>query len=320
MLIYLEPSVLSFDPFRIINDYSHSPEREFSDFKSFIENLEMVLQEMEIKGYKISVSKEFWETIKESIPVSVYGADTRYHLANELLVIKLPRFIRKTHKYGDHNIEGQFENGTFSKNEILGNNTYLLWLDLLLANFNNLYPKSILKSSLLKVYNVKKIVAIAEGMRLVYDLHDNLEQLCNSKEVTKFELKDTVKNEPTIANVPCHGTGDHDSMWGVKINDIGDIPLFERELFNKLLLTKLVHKIVFLNFDNQAAVVNSPVIKIIEIEENDHHDSLHCEILGKGVKQNSQKISILVKKGMGKKLKMGSEGLINHDFLDCILE
>jgi hypothetical protein len=320
MLVYLEPSLLSFDPFRIVKDYTLKPSDELQDFKTFLSNLDFVLDEMEKLGYKISVSREFWNSIMECIPVSVYGSDTRYALARELYIIKIPRFIKKVHNFGDHNIEGEFEGNGFAYSNLLENNIYQFWLDLLLANNKKQFPQSILKSKLLNVFTTDKITVVGNAKRYTYSLHDTIEQLCDCQEIGKFELKEIIKNAPEMDNVECHGTGTHSSMWGLKINNVGCIPLFERELFLKLLATKLISRIVFLNFDNQTGVVASPSIKILEIIENESSDNLHAIIFGRGLKQNSQTISIQVRKGMAKRLARASGNNITHDFLVSILE
>lgn len=318
MVAFVEPSILSFDPAKHLNNYA-SAELEIKDFKAFLENLEEVLQVFTNKDLKISISGDFWEAIMKRIPVAVYdGMDSRYLVARELYIRKLPRFLKKIHNYGDHSIEGEFDSSQLINNQLLNLDIYMLWVDLLLSNLKLNYPSSLLKSQFTTIHSSKRVIINNSAGPIEYKVYDNPLELCNCPNYIKFSLRTLIKSE-IACNTTCHGTGDHDSMWGSKIKGITDVPHFERELLIKFLETKLIKELVFLDFDKASPAAESPYIKIIEVKEGDSGDIMYCELHGRGVKQNSQKISILIKSGYGTKILVACEGIVNDDFLTHLL-
>lgn len=317
MSFFLEPSVLSFDPIRVVYSGKPGVVDEFDIFKKFIANLEEVLHKMQSKKARILVSKEYWISINQKIPIGIYNSDSRYSIAKELYTVRLHRFVKRIHSFGDHNREATYPSGSFVEESLRDDETYLYFLDLLLANVTD-YPRTILTTPIVRIF-LSNDVTLADGLR--YEIHNKIDSLVECPEFAQYELKTNTKDiELSQSEIPCHGTGTHDSMWGIKIEALSDVPSAERKLLSNLLKLKIVTKITFLDFDKKSTATDSPYIKILQVEEGTESDNMHCILYGKGEKQNCQKVSIQVKKGFGAKIAKASGDSLTTSFIERLIQ
>ena len=303
--VLVEPSRFIFDICK--KDYDAEIER----FDRFYENLLELAEKMQNEKLYIAVSEDLYDIFEDSFPANAYDS-YKYPKAKQVAQAfgtKLKKLFKRPHSsYGDHGLDTDFVDGCVDKtNELFGASAYIAFRDLAGYVLKGSLPNAVLKSDEESIF-LKTYAEIEEKnkhLRKTMDVCSSVDGLMNSECIKRIvnikELFKSIDEEDVEINkVPCASTSTHDSMWGIKIRHLNDVPEPERDLLKLMITTGMVNDITFLDFnDIKSGVHEEPVIAIRSIASKSNADILECILYGKGDKNNCQRLNIEVIKGKG---------------------
>lgn len=319
--VIVEPTRLSFNLATYNTNFSSADRDELKEFASFIKELKLLFKELKDNRIGIAATKELYELYKTTIPTVVYEQPSHpvYKLAIEFIGRELKHSLRIVHKYGDHQIEADFESLSVSKNnELYDSEIYFHWRDMVNLVFVNRLLPWCLKSPRASIFPYSSgHLKDQKGNSVEIFISELIQDVTDSMEFKLLQLASLLVND--AKEITCRGTGTHSSMWGHPISCLADVPRFERELLSKFIQIGLVRNILFLSFDERYPVVAEPTLVVKSLERKGGADILSCLLRGRGSKNNAQNVNIEVSTGYGELVAKAFENEINIGKLDNLL-
>lgn len=286
-------------------------ESEIKYFDSFYENLLDLVEIMQKEKFYIAVSEDLYEIFRECFPANAYDLN-KYprakQISSDLGRILNSLFKRPYPSYGENGLDIEFSDDCADKvNNLYNTDAYIAFRDLVGNIFKGSLPSAVLKSNENSIF-LKSYVEVEDRTnrrKTVMEVCVNIDKVIHSKHIQRIKnilelFNDIDKDDIDIQKVSCTSTNTHDSMWGIKIRQLNDIPEPERNLLKQMILTGMVIEITFLDFNNiRSKVYEEPMIAIHNITSMSNADILECILYGKGDKNNCQRVSIEIKKGKG---------------------
>lgn len=297
--LLVEPSVLSFDLVKNADFNELEENNEIDKFKFFTKQLIKMFDEFKENDVYISVTKDIVGFYQSSIPVIAYeGSHPIMKLAVELFSKKIWE-VCKVIQRTDHDMDVVFEDEGICDIELNSSEVYQQWIKVVSLVFSNRLPPWVFKSNVRTIFS-SNIINISMGAMKEVELFSScdLKEIVSSKEVQRIVLASKMIFS-SVENIICKGTGTHSSMWNNKIRNLLDVPTFERELFERLINTRLIKEITFLSFEKNYQSVSSPKLIINNVSSHDKSDIMYCTLRGQGKKQHAQEVKITLTKGAG---------------------